>query len=89
MNPEHVARLAWRLAQQRRRPDEFMGRLEARLWAMLEASPEAREVYGRPPHLSLAEHAQTLTADQLDAAAERLASLASRVGYVDLADGQP
>jgi hypothetical protein len=45
-----------------------------RLWALLDAHPVAREVYGRPVDKLLHEHARGLTPDELEAAAERLAA---------------
>ena len=96
-------RIARRLAQHARRPDPLLrpGMIR-RLWAMLEATPGAHAAYDCPPDRKLGEHADTLTPDQLDAAADRLESGDASVpasqptspdtlppGVVDLADAQP
>ena len=71
----HAARIAHRLARHARRPDPLLRRgMIRRMWAMLEATPGAHQAYGCPPHLALAEHGRTLTPDQLEHAADRLAA---------------
>lgn len=74
--PRHQAvRIAQRLARNARRPDHLLdARITARLWGLLELAPGARDAYGCPTDVTLREHAGTLDATQLEAAADRLAT---------------
>mgnify|MGYP006289122537 CR=1 FL=1 len=70
----HAVRIAKRLAHHATRTGRRLpsGMLR-RLWALLDAHPVAREVYGRPVDKLLHEHARGLTPDELEDAASRLA----------------
>jgi len=73
---DHAVRIAHRLARHALKPDALLRPgMVRRMWAMLEATPGAHAAYGCPPHRKLAEHADTLTPGQLEAAAERLETM--------------
>lgn len=75
---DHAARTAARVVQLRETPrkDQFLKRLEGRLWKLLDTRPEAREEFGCPDDQALREYAADLDLDQLTTAAERLAQRA-------------
>jgi hypothetical protein len=61
-----------RLARLRRKPDEFVKRLESQLWYMLDQHPDVRAEYGPPDGVPLEEHVRELTTEELEVAAGQL-----------------
>lgn len=84
----HAVRIAKRLARHAKRPDDLLRPgIVRRLWGMLEATPGAHAAYDCPPHLTLGEHAATLTPEQLEQGAERLKVAISVVATGEATDG--
>ncbi len=77
----HAVRIAKRLARHAQKRDRLLSNgIVRRLWTLLDTHDLARATYNRPPDKVLAEHAATLTPDELEAAAERLADELFRRG---------
>lgn len=74
VSPFQVMKLVDDVLDAKRYPDEWPWPDERAVWNRLEASPEACDAFGKTGRRSLAEHSHTLTLEDVEKAAQHLAT---------------